>query len=87
MPKGVRHCPAACAISYRLVFGVRGEKGMGVPGRVALDVHPTGYQPAKGLGVVRTTSFCAGFYRLLGNAMGLRNAGYQTFAGALRTGD
>ena len=78
VPKGVRHCPAGFAISYRLVFWVQGQKGRGDD---LVVVNPTGCQSVTGLGAVRTTSFGAGFYQLLGNAMGLRNASYHTFVG------
>jgi hypothetical protein len=78
VPKGVRHCPAEFAISYHLVFWVLGQKG---PGDDLVIVNPTGCQSITGLGAVRTTSFGASFYQLLGNAMGLRNASYRTFVG------
>ena len=82
-PKGAQACPAEFAISYHLVFAVRGEKGMGGE---AIDVNPTGCQLVTGLGTVREAMSPIAFYRLLGNAMGLKNANYLTFRGAFRTG-
>jgi hypothetical protein len=81
-PKGAQACPVEFAISYHLVFAVRGEKGMGGE---AIDVNPTGCQPVTGLGTVREAMSPVAFYQLLGNAMGLKNANYLTFRGAFRT--
>jgi len=80
LPKlpGGEHCPAAFAVSYHLDFAVKGEKGMGGETIVA---NPTGCQTVVGLGVVRTTALTPSFYRQLGNAMGLKNAGRSRFAG------
>jgi hypothetical protein len=82
-PKGAQACPAEFAVSYHLVFAVRGEKGMGGE---AIDVNPTGCQSVTGLGTVREVVSHPAFYRLLGNAMGLKNPSYLTFTGAFRTG-
>jgi len=82
-PKGAQACPAEFAVSYHLVFAVRGEKGMGGE---AIDVNPTGCQVVTGLGTGREAMSSIAFYRLLGNAMGLKNANYMTFRGAFRTG-
>lgn len=81
-PKGAQACPAEFAVSYHLVFAVRGEKGMGGE---AIDVNPTGCQSVTGLGTVREAMSRPTFYRLLGGAMGLKNANYLTFRGAFRT--
>lgn len=78
VPTGVRHCPAGFAVSYHLIFWVQGQKG---PGADLIVVNPTGCQSVTGLGPARTTSFGAGFYQLLGTAMGLKNASYRTFVG------
>jgi hypothetical protein len=75
-PKDAQSCPAEFAISYRLFFAVRGEKGMGGE---YIDVNPTGCQLVTGLGTVREATTHPAFYRLLGNAMGLKNANYLTF--------
>ena len=75
-PKGVQSCPAEFAISYRLFFAVRGEFGKGGE---YIDVNPTGCQLVTGLGTVREATTHPAFYRLLGNAMGLKNANYLTF--------
>lgn len=80
--KVAQACPAEFAISYHLVFAVRGEKGMGGE---AIDVNPTGCQSVTGLGTVREAISSVAFYQLLGNAMGLKNANYLTFRGAFRT--
>ncbi|MHB2029152.1 MAG: hypothetical protein ACYCPT_10085 [Acidimicrobiales bacterium] len=82
-PKGAQACPAEFAVSYHLVFAVRGEKGMGGE---AIDVNPTGCQSVTGLGTVREAMSHLAFYRLLGNVMGLKNPNYLTFRGAFRTG-
>lgn len=76
---GVHSCPAEFAVSYKLDFAVRGEKGMGGEFIVA---NPTGCELVTGLGTTRSTSLRPGFYRLLGKAMGLKNAGRSTFAGS-----
>ena len=73
---GVFHCPAAFAVSYHLVFAVKGEKGMGGE---AVDVYPTGCPMVKGLGPVRTPT--STFYQLLARAMVLGNVGGATFRG------
>lgn len=75
-PKGAQSCPAEFAISYGLVFAVRGEKGLGGE---AIDMNPTGCQGVTGLGTAREAMSRPDFYRLLGNAMGLKNATYLTF--------
>ena len=80
VPSGTFHCPAEFAVSYRLVFSVRGEKGMGAQAIVA---HPTGCQNVTGFTHVRTTRYRPGFYTLLARAMGLRDGSYPTFLGAL----
>jgi hypothetical protein len=80
-PKGAQACPVEFSIWYHLDFAVRGEKGMGGE---SIAVNPTGCQTVTGLGAVRTTARRQDFYRLLGNALGLRNAGQSTFAGTLQ---
>ena len=75
-------CPAEFAVSYHLVFAVRGEKGMGGE---AIDVNPTGCEVVTGLGTGREVMSHPAFYRVLGNAMGLKNANDLTFRGAFRT--
>ena len=80
-PNGVQACPVEFSIWYHLDFAVRGEKGMGGE---SIVVNPTGCQTVTGLGAVRTTARRQNFYRLLGNALGLRNAGRSTFAGTLQ---
>jgi hypothetical protein len=82
-PKGAQACPAEFAVSYHLVFAVRGEKGMGGE---AIDVYPTGCQSVTGLGTVREVISRPAFYRLLGSAMGLKNANYRTFSGTFGVG-
>jgi hypothetical protein len=83
VPKGIRHCPEAYALYYHLVFAVRGEKGTGGE---AINVYPTGCPSVTGLGAVRTTALDEGFYRVLGQAMGLTSANYLTFRGTFRAG-
>ncbi len=82
-PKGAQACPAEFAVSYHLVFAVRGEKGMGSE---SIDVNHIGCQSVTGLGAVREVISYPTFYRLLGNAMGLKNANSMTFRGVFRTG-
>lgn len=82
-PPYAQPCPSGFAISYHLVFAVRGEKGMGGE---AIDVNPTGCQSVTGLGTVREAGSHPAFFRILGKAMGLKNANYLTFRGAFRTG-
>jgi hypothetical protein len=77
-PKGAQPCPIEFAVSYHLDFAVRGEKGMGGEN---IDVNPTGCQSVTGLGTVREVMSHPAFYRLLGNAMGLKNASDLTFRG------
>lgn len=80
LPKlsGDQHCPAEFPVSYNLDFAVKGEKGVGGE---AIKVYPTGCETVTGLGPIRTTAEHHAFFRLLGNAMGLKDAGYFTFAG------
>jgi hypothetical protein len=80
-PNGVQACPVEFSIWYHLDFAVRGEKGMSGE---SIVVNPTGCQTVTGLGAVRTTAGRQVFYRLLGNALGLRNAGRSTFSGTLQ---
>ena len=75
---GGEHCPAEFPVSYNLDFAVQGEKGMGGE---AINVYPTGCETVTGLGPVRTTAEHHRFFWLLGNAMGLKDASYFTFAG------
>jgi hypothetical protein len=76
---GVYYCPAEFAVSYKLDFVIRGEKGMGGEYLVA---NPTGCELVTGLVTARSTASRPGFYRLLGRAMGLQHAGRSTFAGS-----
>jgi hypothetical protein len=80
LPKlpGGEHCPAGFPVSYNLDFAVKGEKGLGGE---AINVYPTGCETVTGLGPVRTTAEHHSFFRLLGKAIGLKDAGYFTFAG------
>ena len=78
-PKGSFACPAAFAVSYRLMFAVRGEKGMGGE---AIVLSPTGCQSVAGLQEMRRPT--THFYQVLGSAMGLRGSTYGMFAGRLR---
>ena len=80
---GGEHCPAEFPVSYNLDFAIQGEKGMGGE---AINVYPTGCETVTGLGPVRTTAEHHRFFRLLGNAMGLKDAGYFTFAGIVELG-
>jgi hypothetical protein len=80
---GGEHCPAAFPVSYNLDFAVMGEKGLGGE---AINVYPTGCETITGLGIVRTTAEHHAFFRLLGNAIGLKDAGYFTFAGIVELG-
>jgi hypothetical protein len=80
---GGEHCPAEFPVSYNLDFAVQGEKGMGGE---AIDVYPTGCETVTGLGPVRTTAEHHRFFWLLGNALGLKDAGYFTFAGIVELG-
>ena len=80
-PKGAQACPVEFSIWYHLDFAVRGEKGMGGE---SIVVNPTGCQTVTGLDAVRTTAQRQDFYQLLGNALGLKNAGQPTFAGTLQ---
>ena len=79
-PSGVRSCPAAFDVSYRLSFTVKENKGTV---RDILGLEPTGCQVVNGLGAVRSVS--ERFYRILGSAMGLKNATSQRFAGTFRS--
>jgi hypothetical protein len=80
-PKNLPTCPAAFFVSYRLVFAVKGEKGMGGE---AINLNPTGSHSVTGLGAVRTTAVSTGFYWLLGSAMRIDNPGLPTIEGTLR---
>ena len=82
LPAG-EHCPAEFPVSYNLDFAVQGEKGLGGE---SIEVYPTGCETLRGLGAVRTTAEHHNFFRLLGNAMGLKRAGYFTFAGIVELG-
>ncbi len=77
MPSGIQ-CPVELAVAYRLTFAINGEKGLGGE---SIVVHPTGCQLVEGLGTPRTSATRANFYRLLGTAIGISNAGSWTFAG------
>lgn len=78
--KSLPTCPAAFFVSYRLVFAVKGEKGMGGE---AINLIPTGCHSVTGLGPVRTTAPSTGFYWLLGIAMNIKD-GLATLEGRLR---
>ena len=80
-PKSLPTCPSAFFVSYRVIFAVMGEKGMGGE---AINLNPTGCHSVTGLGAVRTTAVSTGFYWLLGSAMKIENPGLLTFEGNLR---
>jgi len=80
---GGEHCPAGFRVSYNLDFAVKGEKGSGGE---AINVYPTGCETVTGLGAVRTVAEHHAFFRLLGSAIGLKDAGYFTFAGIVELG-
>ncbi len=75
-------CPAEFAVSYQLDFAVRGEKGMGGE---SIVLNPTGCELVTGLGAARMAGLRPSFYRILGNAMGLKHAGQPTFAGTFKS--
>jgi hypothetical protein len=75
-------CPAEFAVSYQLDFAVRGEKGMGGE---SIVLNPTGCELVTGLGAARMAGLRPSFYRILGNAMGVKHAGQPTFAGTFKS--
>jgi hypothetical protein len=81
VPPGVYHCPAEFAVSYHLVFAVKGEKGLGGE---AIDLYPTGCEGVKGLNKTRTPT--PSFYRVLARAMGLGHYDNLTFRGTFTKG-
>jgi hypothetical protein len=83
-PKGVFHCPAAFAVAYELFFshvapGTLPQLPQGFATKVTLA--PTGCEPLSGIGATRWLATRPGFYRVLGDAMGLHDASQATFAG------
>jgi hypothetical protein len=76
MPKGV-FCPADLGPRYTLSFTAPAR-------RVAqVVVDPTGCETVQGLAGTRWVARSPGFWRVLGDAMHLRGATQQTFAGRL----
>ena len=81
-PTGAQACPAEFAVTYQLVFGIRGDKGMSGD---AIVMNPTGCRVVSGIGRVREAISSNNFYQVLGRAMGLTNASDLTFRGSFRS--
>jgi hypothetical protein len=77
--RGVLSCPISYGASYKLAFSVRGRGGAGE----TLEFNPTGCETLTGLGAIRGIGARQGFYRTLGDAMGLHDATRYTFIGAV----
>jgi hypothetical protein len=76
MPGGVVNCPnMMLGTSYRLTFTLAGKP---LP---VVTVNGTGCQTVTGAGPVRRVSTTPGFWRVLGNAIGLFGAGPPVFSG------
>jgi hypothetical protein len=76
MPGGVVNCPNMMfGTSYRLTFTLAGKP---LP---VVTVNGTGCQTVTGAGPVRRVSTTPGFWRVLGNAIGLFGAGPPVFSG------
>jgi hypothetical protein len=80
MPRGALHCPADWGITYQLVFSAKGRTFS--PVRVAA----TGCQEVTGLGQTRWVARSRGFWKTLGQAMGLPHPDNQVFAGSRTQG-
>jgi hypothetical protein len=77
MPRGVFHCPAMLlGTSYLLTFTAAGRR---LP---PVTAEATGCETVTGAGPVRWAAVTPGFWRVLGNAMGLYSAGPPVFSGA-----
>jgi hypothetical protein len=76
-PRGVYHCPADLGVVYHLLFS-SGSKSWPV-----ITVEATGCEFVRGLNTDRWAAQSPQFWRTLGTAMGLRQAGHATFAGSL----
>jgi len=79
MPPGIFNCPADFGISYNLTFSAAGQKF------AVVSLEPSGCEEVQGLGPTRWIIRNPGFWRVLGNAMGLPGATQSTFAGTLPT--
>jgi predicted small secreted protein len=75
MPSGTFSCPADFAIVYHLAFSAAGER---FP---AVSVDATGCETVRGLTTTRWVARTPGFWRTLGEAMGLGEPSYATFRG------
>lgn len=81
MPKGVFSCPMDLGVVYTLRFAVSDGSSATQADPVTLDA--SGCETVRGLGATRWAATAPGFWRLLGDAMGLRSASRETFAGSL----
>ena len=77
MPRGTFACPADFGISYDLTFSGRDRS---FP---AATVDATGCQVVRGLPHALSAATSLGFWRILGQAMGLATPGQQSFRGSL----
>lgn len=75
MPRGVLFCPADLGITYHLTFST---KDRSFP---AVGVEATGCQGVSGLGPTRWAARSPGFWKILGQALGLSKPDSQVFAG------
>jgi hypothetical protein len=76
MPGGLINCPIQIlGTTYRLTFTVAGKP---LP---VVTVQATGCQTVTGMGPVRRVATTPGFWRVLGNAIGLFGAGPPVFSG------
>jgi hypothetical protein len=76
MPGGLINCPnQILGATYRLTFTVAGKP---LP---VVTVQATGCQTVTGVGPVRRVATTPGFWRVLGNAIGLFGAGPPVFSG------
>lgn len=76
MPIVAMHCPADLGITYHLTFSA--ERRTFPP----ISIDATGCQTVRGLSEVRWVARTPGFWKVLGEAMGLTNSGRETFAGS-----
>ncbi len=81
-PKSVMSCPMDFGVDYALHFSESTNDGVLQVGVITLDV--SGCQSVTGMGAVRWAARSASFWRVLGNAIGVKDATSLSFVGKLK---
>ncbi len=81
-PTGVISCPADWGVNYTFQFSVTDGSSVQLVSPVTVDA--TGCEIVQGLEESRSVLTAPSFWRIVGNAMGLKSATGTTFGGKMR---